>query len=110
MERLQQLLTELGRRRVFRALLGWGIFAFAVTIVAHSSAGPTYTDRFKSDGTFEPLPDFDPEQLSPDMPHAVAFSLLDENHIAWWVDVWVAAPTIQPSSNLATTTNVRTTD
>jgi hypothetical protein len=83
---------------------------YMVYVIAHSSAGPTYVDRFKSDGTFEPLAYFDPEQLSPDSPHAVAFSLLDENHIAWWVDVWVATPAIQPSSNLARTTNLRTTE
>ena len=83
---------------------------YTVTIVAHSSAGPTYADRFKSDGTFEPLAAFDPEQLSPDMPHAVAFSLLDENHIAWWVDVWVSTPAIQPSSNLARAANLRSTE
>lgn len=78
---------------------------YAVYIVVHSSAGPTYVDRFKSDGTFEPLASFDPAQLSPGLPHAVAFSLLDENHIAWWVDVWVATPAIQPSSSAARTTN-----
>ena len=83
---------------------------YTVTIVAHSSAGPAYADRFKSDGTFEPLAAFDPEQLSPDAPHAVAFSLLDENHIAWWVDVWVTTPAIQPSSNVARTTNLRVTE
>lgn len=83
---------------------------YAVYIVAHSSAGPTYVDRFKADGTFEPLVNFDPVQFSADLPHAVAFSLLDENHIAWWVDVWVATPAIQPSSNLAKTTNLRTTE
>jgi hypothetical protein len=83
---------------------------YTVTIVAHSSAGPTYVDRFKADGTFEPLANFDPEQISPDMPHAVAFSLLDENHIAWWVDVWVTTTAIQPSSNGARTANLRSTE
>jgi membrane-bound lytic murein transglycosylase MltF len=83
---------------------------YAVYVVAHSSAAPTYVDRFKSDGTFEPLANFDPEQISPDMPHAVAFSLLDENHIAWWVEVWVANKAIQPSSSLTKTTNFRTTE
>ena len=83
---------------------------YTVTIVAHSSAGPAYADRFKSDGTFEPLAAFDPVQLSPDAPHAVAFSLLDENHIAWWVDVWVTTTAIQPSSNVARTTNLRVTE
>ncbi len=83
---------------------------FAVTVVAHSSAGPAYADRFTSDGTFEPLADFDPEQISADSPHAVAFSLLDENHIAWWVDVWVTTQAIQPSSNPAGTTNFRSTE
>ena len=84
--------------------------AYTVYIVAHSSAGPTYADRFKSDGTFEPLANFDPVQISPDMPHAVAFSLLDKNHIAWWVDVWVTTPAIQPSSNAAKTANLRSTE
>jgi hypothetical protein len=80
---------------------------YALYVVAHSSAGPMVADRFKSDGTFEPLADFDPEQLSPDMPHAVAFSLLDENHIAWWVEMWVAAKTTQPGGDLNKTTSLR---
>ena len=80
---------------------------YTVYIVAQSSAGPTYVDRFKADGTFEPLANFDPEQISAGLPHAVAFSLLDENHIAWWVDVWVTTPAVQPSRNLAKTTNFR---
>src|SRR5512139_3414891 len=83
---------------------------YSVYVVAHSSAGPTYADRFKADGTFEPLANFDPEQISPDLPHAVAFSLLDENHIAWWVDVWVTTKDFQPSSDFARTTNLRTTE
>jgi hypothetical protein len=83
---------------------------YTVYIVAHSSAGPTYVDRFKAGGTFEPLANFDPAQFSPDMPHAVAFSLLDENHIAWWVDVWVTTKNIPTSSNLAKTTNFRSTE
>jgi hypothetical protein len=83
---------------------------YAVYVVAHSSAGPTYADRFKADGTFEPLANFDPEQISPDMPHAVAFSLLDENHIAWWVDVWVTTKDFQASRDTLKTTNLRTTE
>ena len=83
---------------------------YTVIVLAHSSAGPAYADRFKSDGTFEPLADFDVEQLSPDMPHAVAFSLLDENHIAWWVDVWVAPNAPQPIRNFVRNTDLRTTD
>ena len=83
---------------------------YAVYVVAQSSVGPIYADRFKSDGTFEPLATFDPEQISPDAPHAVAFSLLDDDHIAWWVDAWVATPAIQPSSNVARTANLRTTE
>jgi hypothetical protein len=83
---------------------------YTVYLVAHSSAGPTYADRYKSDGTFEPLANFDPEQISPDMPHAVAFSLLDENHIAWWVDVWVTTKDFQASHNLLKTTNLRSTE
>jgi hypothetical protein len=83
---------------------------YTVYVVAHNSAGPTYTDRFKADGTFEPLANFDLEQISPDMPHTVAFSLLDENHIAWWVDVWVTTKDIQASRNLTRTTNLRTTE
>ena len=79
---------------------------YTVVVVAQSSAGSTYADRFQSDGTFEPIADFDPEQIPPDSPHAVAFSLLDENHIAWWVDVWVTTPAIVPSSNPAKTTNL----
>ena len=81
---------------------------YTVYVVAHSSAGPTYVDRYKSDGTFEPLANFDPEQISPDMPHAVAFSLLDENHIAWWVDVWVTTTDFQASRNVFRAANLRT--
>ncbi len=83
---------------------------YAVYVVAQSSAGPTYADRYKSDGTFEPLASFDPEQISPDMPHAVAFSLLDENHIAWWVDVWVTTKDFQASRNVNRTANLRVTE
>jgi hypothetical protein len=83
---------------------------YAVTIVAHSSAGPMYVDRFNSDGTFEPLANFDPAQLSPDLPHAVAFSLLDENYIAWWVDVWVTIEDVTASRSLTRTANLRTTE
>src|SRR5512139_3019631 len=83
---------------------------YSVYVVAHSSAGPTYVDRFKAGGTFEPLVNFDPEQISPDTPHAVAFSLLDETNIAWCVDVWVTTSAIQPSSDCARTTNLRTTE
>jgi hypothetical protein len=83
---------------------------YTVYVVAHSSASPTYVDRFRSDGTFEPLAAFDPVQLSPDLPHAVAFSLLDENHIAWWVEVWVTTKDFQASRNLAKTANVRSTE
>ncbi len=64
---------------------------YTLYIVAHSSAGTTHVDRFRSSGAFEPLPIFDPESLPVDLPHAVAFSQLDEDHIAWWVEVWVDA-------------------
>jgi hypothetical protein len=67
-------------------------------------------DRFKAGGTFEPLANFDPAQLSPDMPHVVAFSLLDENHIAWWVDVWVTTKDLQASHNVIKTANLRATE
>lgn len=62
---------------------------YTVYVIANSSAGPTYADRFRSDGTFQPLATFDPESLPGDLPHAVAFSQLDEDHIAWWVEVWI---------------------
>ena len=64
---------------------------YTVYIVAHSSAGTTHVDRFRSSGVFEPMTTFDPEALPADLPHAVAFSQLDEDHIAWWVEVWVDA-------------------
>ncbi len=79
-------------------------------VIAQSSAGPSYADRFKPDGTFEPLPDFDPVSVSPDWPHALAFVLLDEESIAWWVEVWVDATGIQPAHNAAKTTNSRSTE
>ncbi len=83
---------------------------YAVYVVAQSSAGPTYADRFRSDGTFEPLAYFDQEQIAVDSPHAVAFSLLDENNIAWWVDVWVTTPDIQASRSILKTANLRSTE
>jgi hypothetical protein len=64
---------------------------YTVYVIAHSSAGPTNVDRFRSNGTFEPVAIFDPEALPVDLPHTVAFSLIDEDHIAWWVEVWVDA-------------------
>jgi hypothetical protein len=83
---------------------------YTVYVVAHSSAAPTYVDRFQADGTFEPLANFDPVQLSADLPHAVAFFLLDENHIAWWVEVWVATKDIPASRNVSRTANLRITE
>jgi hypothetical protein len=64
-----------------------------VYVAARSSAGPLYVDRFTSGGTFEPLPNFDPASIPSDLPHATAYAAIDENHIAWWVEVWVE-PTI----------------
>lgn len=83
---------------------------YTVYVVAHSSAGTAHVDRFQSDGTFEPLANFDPAQLSPDLPHVVAFSLLDENHIAWWVEVWVTTKDVQASRNVSRTANLRSTE
>ena len=81
---------------------------YNVYVVAHSSAGPTYADRVTATGVVEPLPSFDPVSLSPDLPHAVAFSLLDENHIAWWVDVWVMAQDLPISQRAGAQTVART--
>ena len=68
---------------------------YTVYVIAHSSAGTTNADRFRSSGIFEPVSTFDPESLPVDLPHVVAFSQLDEDHIAWWVEVWVdARPTL----------------
>ncbi len=83
---------------------------YTVYIVAQSSAGPTYVDRVKSDGSFEPLANFDPQQIPADLPHAVAYSQLDEDHIAWWVDVWVTTQAIEPSSNFSRNANLRITE
>ena len=73
---------------------------YTVYVVAHSSAGTTNVDRFRSSGVFEPVATFDPESLPVDSPHAVAFSQLDEDHIAWWVEVWVD---VRPTVGSATT-------
>jgi hypothetical protein len=68
---------------------------YTIYVIASSSAGTTYVDRFRSNGVFESVATFDPESLSVDLPHALAFSQLDEDHIAWWVEVWVdARPTL----------------
>ena len=74
---------------------------YSLYVVAHSSAGSDWVDRFKPDGTFEPLSNFDVATLPGNLPHAVAFSLLDENYIAWWVDVWVDANLNQPTHSTA---------
>jgi hypothetical protein len=79
-------------------------------VIAHSSAGPTYADRVTSQGGVDPLPSFDPVSLSPDLPHAVAFSLLDENHIAWWVEVWVSTKDFQASRYFTRATTSPTTE
>ena len=63
---------------------GW-----TMIIVSHSSAGPMQADRFRSDGTFEPIVDFDPSIAPDNTPHAVAYATIDPNFIAWWIDVWV---------------------
>ncbi len=83
---------------------------YTVTIVAHEQRRPTYADRFKSDGTLRAARQFRSRARLRDSLHAVAFSLLDENHIAWWVEVWVTTKAIQPSRNVARTTNLRTTE
>lgn len=93
-----------------RGLDPQGVTDYNLYVIAHSSAGPSHADLFKPDGTFEPLPNFDPVSVPPDLPHALAFVLLDEEHIAWWVEVWVDATTIQPSRNVAKTTNLRATE
>ncbi len=62
---------------------------YTVYVIANSSAGATYVDRFRSSGSFEPVVIFDPEALPVNLPHTVAFSQLDEDNIAWWVEVWV---------------------
>lgn len=72
---------------------------YTIYFAAQSSAGSLRVDRFQSDGTFEPLPDFNPAAISSDLPHAVAYATIDENHIAWWVDVWVDATFIQAAGN-----------
>ena len=74
---------------------------YTMSIVAHSSAGTTNVDRFRSSGIFEPVATFDPESLPVDLPHAVAFSQLDEDHIAWWVEVWVDARPNQAMTSAA---------
>ncbi len=63
--------------------------SYTLYIVARSSAGPVSVDRVVSDGTIEPLPDFDPSTIASDLPHSVVYAAIDPHHIAWWVDVWV---------------------
>lgn len=75
------------------------LHSYTIYIAARSSAGPLQIDLFRSDGTFEPLPDFDPATIPSDLPHAVAYAAIDENHIAWWVDVWVDVTLIQTAGN-----------
>jgi hypothetical protein len=98
-DRIQLRATRLFAGKVFdhyaRCLLSQAgsdsknVSDYTVYVIANSSAGPTYVDRFRSSGAFEPVTTFDPESLPVDLPHAVAFSQLDEDHIAWWVEVWV---------------------
>ena len=63
---------------------------YAVLIVAHNSAGPVAVDQVTAAGAFEPLPDFDVNAIDAAWPHAVAYATIDADHIAWWVDVYVA--------------------
>ena len=75
-----------------KTIQGWKMI-----IVTHSSAGPVQADRVLSDGSFDPLPDFDPAfDDRTDVPHAVAYATIDPYHTAWWVDVWVFPTLKQP--------------
>jgi soluble lytic murein transglycosylase-like protein len=65
------------------------VSGWTMVIVSHSSAGPVQADRFRSNGTFEPIVDFDPSAAPGGTPHAVAYATIDPTFIAWWVDVWV---------------------
>jgi hypothetical protein len=65
------------------------VSGWTMILVSHSSAGPVQADRFRSDGTFEPIIDFDPSIAPDGTPHAVAYATIDPNFIAWWVEVWV---------------------
>lgn len=65
------------------------VSGWTMILVSHSSAGPVQADRFRSDGTFEPIIDFDPSTAPDGTPHAVAYATIDPNFIAWWVEVWV---------------------
>jgi hypothetical protein len=67
-----------------KTLKGW-----TMILVSHSSAGPVQADRFRSDGTFEPIVDFDPSGAPAGTAHAVTYATIDPNFIAWWVEVWV---------------------
>lgn len=67
-----------------KKVTGW-----TMILVGHSSAGPLRADRFRSDGTFEPIVDFDPSTAPDGTPHAVTYATIDPSFIAWWVEVWV---------------------
>lgn len=65
------------------------VSGWKMILVSHSSAGPVQADRFRSNGTFEPIIDFDPSIAPEGTPHAVAYATIDPNFIAWWVEVYV---------------------
>ncbi|HZY43714.1 MAG TPA: lytic transglycosylase domain-containing protein [Anaerolineae bacterium] len=67
-----------------KKVAGW-----TMILVSHSSAGPVQADRFRSDGRFEPIIDFDPSIAPEGTPHALAYATIDPNFIAWWVEVYV---------------------
>ena len=108
-DRIQLRSTHLFAAKVFdhyaRCILSQAGFDYknvddyTLYVIAHSSAGTTNVDRFRADGTFEPVSMFDPEALPVDTPHTVAFAQLDEDHIAWWVEVWVdVRPTVSSAT------------
>jgi hypothetical protein len=67
-----------------KKIKGW-----TMILASHSSAGPMQADRFRSDGTFEPIVDFAPVSAPAGTPHAVTYATIDPSFIAWWVEVWV---------------------
>ena len=73
-----------------RAIEGWTLM-----LDIRSSAGLMRVDTVKSDGSVQPGAQFDLSRLPASTPHAVPYSVIDANNVAWLVEAWVSVEPIE---------------
>ncbi len=67
-----------------RAIEGW-----TLVLDIRSSAGLMRVDTIKSDGSVRHDAEFDLSELPASTPHAIAYSSIEANNVAWLVEAWV---------------------